>query len=105
MRFFINYKYFPPMINDVFVNFDPVSIIVAENTQNDEYIFEALSLYDEFPFINSRTQMETRVNTIMLESFSVFPNKLSYEGEQYPLDDEMISQLWKIKQKWMRMQP
>ncbi|HIW13036.1 MAG TPA: hypothetical protein H9891_07730 [Candidatus Salinicoccus stercoripullorum] len=105
MRFFINYKYFPPMINDVFVNFDPVSIIVEENSQNDGYIFEALSLYDEFPFINSRAQMETRVNTIMLESFSVFPNKLGCEGEQYPLDDEMIGQLWKIKQKWMRMQP
>lgn len=108
MQFFINYKYFPPIINEVLVNFDPVSIINYENPQQDEYIFEALSLYDEFPFINSRAQMEKQLNTIMVESFSVYPNKFSsenYEEESYILNDELINQLWKMKQKWMRMQP
>lgn len=108
MQFFINYKYFPPMINEVLVNYDPASIIISESSQQDEYIFEALSLYDEFPFINSLAHLEKQVNTIMMESFSVYPNKFTtenYEEEKYPLDSEMIKQLWKIKQKWMRMQP
>lgn len=96
------------MINEVLVNFDPVSIILSENVQHDEYIFEALSLYDEFPFINSKSQLEKHLNTIMVESFSVYPNKLTtenYEEEKYTFDDDMIKQLWIIKQKWMRMQP
>ncbi|WP_411842081.1 hypothetical protein [Salinicoccus sp. HZC-1] len=108
MQFFINYKYFPPLINEVLVNSDPVSIIYSKSSQADEYMFEALSLYDEFPLINSKAQLEKHLNTIMVESFSIYPNKSTlenYDEENYSFENEMINQLWKIKQKWSRMQP
>lgn len=108
MQFFINYKYFPPIINEVLSNFDPASIVLPENPQQDEYIFEALSLYDEFPYITSRAQLERHLNTIMVDSFSVYPKQSgseNYDEEKYPFDNELINQLWKIRQKWIRMQP
>src|SRR5699024_2794106 len=108
MQFFINYKFFPAAINEILVFYDPESIIYSKNAQKDEYIFEAVSLYDEFPFINNKDQLEAKLNVIMIDSFTVFPKQLTpedYKKQAYLFEDEMINQLWKIKKRWMRMQP